>query len=215
MLALQGGSLRSEDKRKACLLCTPRYSAVNFFFLPNQNPLTFATPEIRFLILGIKKVRVVAQPGSALVWGARGRWFESSPPDQIKRVAVLQLFFISKEVTFTFVLSFRDVAQPGSTWRLGARAANSKIMFFVYILWSSKIGKFYVGSTTDVQRRLLEHNGRHTHFTANGQPWSLIWQKELNLKAEGLLLEQKIKKRGARRYLYDIGFDFSGCSAAR
>jgi hypothetical protein len=28
-----------------------------------------------------KKVRVVAQPGSALAWGASGRWFESSPPD--------------------------------------------------------------------------------------------------------------------------------------
>jgi hypothetical protein len=26
-------------------------------------------------------IRVVAQPGSALVWGARGRWFESSLPD--------------------------------------------------------------------------------------------------------------------------------------
>ena len=29
--------------------------------------------------------RVVAQPGSALVWGARGRWFESSPPDTFRR----------------------------------------------------------------------------------------------------------------------------------
>ena len=26
--------------------------------------------------------RVVAQFGSALDWGSRGRWFESSPPDQ-------------------------------------------------------------------------------------------------------------------------------------
>ena len=26
-------------------------------------------------------VRDVAQPGSALAWGARGRWFESSRPD--------------------------------------------------------------------------------------------------------------------------------------
>ena len=33
---------------------------------------TFATP-FRF--------RDVAQPGSALAWGARGRWFESSRPD--------------------------------------------------------------------------------------------------------------------------------------
>jgi hypothetical protein len=25
----------------------------------------------------------VAQPGSALDWGSRGRWFESSHPDQL------------------------------------------------------------------------------------------------------------------------------------
>ena len=30
--------------------------------------------------------RDVAQPGSALAWGARGRWFESSPPDICKRL---------------------------------------------------------------------------------------------------------------------------------
>ncbi len=27
------------------------------------------------------QIRDVAQPGSALAWGARGRWFESSRPD--------------------------------------------------------------------------------------------------------------------------------------
>jgi hypothetical protein len=27
-------------------------------------------------------LRDVAQPGSALAWGARGRWFESSRPDE-------------------------------------------------------------------------------------------------------------------------------------
>lgn len=26
-------------------------------------------------------IRDVAQPGSVLAWGARGRWFESSHPD--------------------------------------------------------------------------------------------------------------------------------------
>ena len=33
--------------------------------------------------------RVVAQFGSALDWGSRGRWFESSPPDQIGELAQL------------------------------------------------------------------------------------------------------------------------------
>jgi hypothetical protein len=31
--------------------------------------------------VNVLKIRVVAQPGSALVWGARGRKFESCPPD--------------------------------------------------------------------------------------------------------------------------------------
>jgi hypothetical protein len=34
-----------------------------------------------FLYICSPHLRVVAQPGSALAWGARGRWFESSPPD--------------------------------------------------------------------------------------------------------------------------------------
>jgi hypothetical protein len=37
-------------------------------------------PEIKYICLP-KIPRDVAQPGSVLAWGARGRWFESSHPD--------------------------------------------------------------------------------------------------------------------------------------
>ena len=50
----------------------------------------------------------MAQPGSALAWGASGRWFESSPPD------------LSRGTT-GFPFFFRDVAQPGSVLRSGRR----------------------------------------------------------------------------------------------
>jgi hypothetical protein len=43
---------------------------------------------------------VVAQPGSALAWGARGRWFESSPPDRNWQFA-LPIFIL-----LSFALSF-------------------------------------------------------------------------------------------------------------
>ena len=36
--------------------------------------------------------RDVAQPGSALAWGARGRWFESSRPDRTLQVIDLKGF---------------------------------------------------------------------------------------------------------------------------
>ena len=44
---------------------------------------------------------------------------------------------------------------------------------FVYILFSPKLDKYYVGSTTDLSRRLEEHNRGKERFTKTGIPWSL------------------------------------------
>ena len=42
--------------------------------------------------------RDVAQPGSAFAWGASGRWFESSHPDQLKRKSAFYGgFFVLKD----------------------------------------------------------------------------------------------------------------------
>ncbi len=46
---------------------------VVFEFLNLKESLTFATPEGSFFALFFISVRDVAQPGSALAWGARGR----------------------------------------------------------------------------------------------------------------------------------------------
>ena len=48
------------------------------------------------LFLQPENVRDVAQPGSALAWGARGRWFESSRPDQRKEIVDRQSLFSFK-----------------------------------------------------------------------------------------------------------------------
>ena len=41
--------------------------------------------------------RDVAQPGSALAWGARGREFESRHPDQPKSLGEARAFFMRHE----------------------------------------------------------------------------------------------------------------------
>ena len=43
----------------------------------------------------------------------------------------------------------------------------------VYILSSSKTGRYYTGSTDDIERRLKEHNYGKVLSTRNGRPWSL------------------------------------------
>ena len=78
------------------------------------------------------KVRVVAQPGSVLAWGARGRWFESSPPDNTKGELRGSPFFIPLTYPYgrntgnspawrELLFKVRVVAQPGSALRSGRR----------------------------------------------------------------------------------------------
>ena len=64
---------------------------------------------------------------------------------------------------------------------------------FVYILYSRKFNRFYVGVTLDLSKRILQHNNKENPSTAGGVPWILIWNtfKESRLKAESL--EQKLK----------------------
>jgi putative endonuclease len=71
----------------------------------------------------------------------------------------------------------------------------------VYILYSDSLGKYYVGSTNDIERRLMEHNYGHSKFTKTGKPWKLIKAIECATHQEAVNLEIKIKKRGIKRFL--------------
>jgi putative endonuclease len=50
-------------------------------------------------------------------------------------------------------------------------------------------------------------------YTKKANDWKLICQVTLPSKTEALILERKIKKRGAKRYLEDLSI--SGGGAAR
>jgi len=46
--------------------------------------------------------------------------------------------------------------------------------FGVYILESQKNGRYYVGSTEDIDRRLRQHNAGSVLSTRNARPWILM-----------------------------------------
>ena len=81
-------------------------------------------------------------------------------------------------------------------------------MFYVYILYSSAKSRFYIGQTNDLNDRLMRHNSGYEKFTKYGVPWKVIYKTKVETRSQAVKLEQKIKKRGARRYLTDIGFAF-------
>ena len=75
--------------------------------------------------------------------------------------------------------------------------------FAVYILFSEKLGKYYVGSTEDVEKRILAHNEGLSKFTSLGIPWKQVHVIECADRSTAIKLELKIKKRGIKRYLLD------------
>ncbi|QQS50534.1 MAG: GIY-YIG nuclease family protein [Bacteroidota bacterium] len=78
-------------------------------------------------------------------------------------------------------------------------------MVTVYILRSKTLNKFYTGQTDNLERRMEEHNRGKTPFTKSGIPWILIYSIPLESRAEAMKLEKQIKKRGAERFLNDLG----------
>lgn len=76
---------------------------------------------------------------------------------------------------------------------------------YVYILYSSSLDKYYVGSSEDVSKRMLQHNSGKGNFTSKGIPWRLVTFLTCNSRSEAIQLEKKIKNRGIKRYLQDNG----------
>jgi putative endonuclease len=77
--------------------------------------------------------------------------------------------------------------------------------FVVYILFSSSLDKYYVGSTGNFEKRISEHNSGKSNFTSKGVPWSKVTVIDCVSRSEAVVLETKIKKRGIKRYLQDTG----------
>ena len=50
-------------------------------------------------------------------------------------------------------------------------------MATLYILFSEKLNKYYVGACTNLERRLYEHNIGHSKFTSPDIPWILFYQE--------------------------------------
>lgn len=66
-------------------------------------------------------------------------------------------------------------------------------MYFVYILQSEEDGRFYVGMTGDVERRLKEHNRGKSKSTKGYRPWKLMKIEEFDKRSDARIREKYLK----------------------
>ena len=74
-------------------------------------------------------------------------------------------------------------------------------MYYIYILYSAGSDKYYLGYSSDFQRRLRAHNTQE-HFntyTSKHRPWELVAVFEVGpVEAEAIRIERFIKKQKSR-----------------
>jgi len=75
---------------------------------------------------------------------------------------------------------------------------------FVYILYSEKVNKYYVGSSHDPSLRLLLHNQGATRSTKAGIPWKLAFIEKHVDKSAALKREKEIKRQKSRKYIEQL-----------
>ena len=74
-------------------------------------------------------------------------------------------------------------------------------MYYVYVLQSKKDGKFYVGCTADLRKRLVYHNKGSVESTRNRRPFELIYYEACISQKDALHREKYLKTAYGKRYI--------------
>jgi len=83
-------------------------------------------------------------------------------------------------------------------------------MFYTYFLYSEKYDETYIGFTSDLRKRIIEHNNGLTPSTRRYKPWKLIYyeaclEEKDAKRREGYLKTtqgSRLLKRRLKEYFY-------------
>lgn len=66
-------------------------------------------------------------------------------------------------------------------------------MYVMYILQSVKTGKYYIGCTKNLKKRLYKHNSGSVPSTKAYRPWKIVYREPLDTITEARKRENQIK----------------------
>ncbi|MFA5619606.1 MAG: GIY-YIG nuclease family protein [Weeksellaceae bacterium] len=90
------------------------------------------------------------------------------------------------------------------------KTAKSAVFFiymhWVYIIYSTELDTYYVGETSDLERRMDWHNQKEFaySFTAKANDWVLFHQIECKDITQARKIEKYIKDMKSRKYIENL-----------
>jgi putative endonuclease len=77
---------------------------------------------------------------------------------------------------------------------------------YLYILYSRKLRRYYVGETPDLEHRFLQHQDHYfkKNFTRSAEDWKIVLSKVVASKEKALLLERFIKRMKSKKFIEKV-----------
>jgi predicted GIY-YIG superfamily endonuclease len=73
----------------------------------------------------------------------------------------------------------------------------------VYVI-QNREGRFYVGVSEDVARRLQQHNRGESRWTKGRGPWTIVWQSDDLSLSDARKLENHLKRQKGGHGLFHL-----------
>ena len=70
-------------------------------------------------------------------------------------------------------------------------------MYCVYVIKNLKFFSIYIGYTTDLKRRLVEHNSNGSPYTRNKGKWELVYCEAFKSRKDAQNREKMLKQHGS------------------
>jgi len=77
-------------------------------------------------------------------------------------------------------------------------------MFSVYIIYSFKIDKYYIGQTENIENRLYRHNNNGSKSTKKANDWVLKYAEEFPTRVLAMKREAALKKKKSRVFIESL-----------
>ena len=74
-------------------------------------------------------------------------------------------------------------------------------MYYVYILQSEKSRQWYTGTTSNLRKRLSQHNLGQSTWTKKGVPWKLIYCEACLNENDSFAREKYLKTGTGKKYI--------------
>jgi len=76
--------------------------------------------------------------------------------------------------------------------------------YIVYILQSEVDNSFYIGYTSNVEKRLEEHNNGKSYYTKRKIPWKIVYREIFKTKRDAIIREKQLKNKKSHRFIESL-----------